>query len=87
MADTLPTSKTEGFHILKGPDGTLYMISDANLEEHRVSKEVAPALLKAYSSQTAPGAPELGSFKILAKGTMARRTSTMMPQDTWIDTM
>jgi hypothetical protein len=83
MADELP--KTEDVYILRGPDRTVYMISDANLAQHRVSKELVPGLLKAFGPGDAEKA--MGSFKIIATGKIPRRTSNMVPIDTWVDTM
>jgi len=86
MADQIP-SKTEGVHILRGPDGSVYMLSDTNLTQHRVSSELVPGLLKAFAPQGASGA-DLGAFKILATGKIpARRSVGLTPIDTWVDTM
>jgi hypothetical protein len=92
MADDAATQKTEGVHILGGPDGSVYMISDRNLAQHRVSKELVPGLLKAFAPRPpAPGQaqPESGAFKILAKGQIPIRAGSgpLPPIDTWVDTM
>jgi hypothetical protein len=90
MADDVATQKTEGAHILSGPDGSVYMISDSNLAQHRVSKELVPGLLKAFAPRPpGPGqpAPEIGSFKILAVGKIPTKRNNMVPIDTWVDTM
>jgi hypothetical protein len=92
MADDAATQKTEGVHILSGPDGSVYMISDGNLAQHRVSKELVPGLLKAFASRpAAPGQPqpEIGAFKILGKGQIPKRAGTgpLPPIDTWVDSM
>lgn len=89
MADAA-IQKTEAVHILSGPDGSVYMISDSNLAQHRVSQELVPGLLKAFAPRpSAPGqpAPELGAFKILAVGKIPNKRSNMVPIDTWVDTM
>lgn len=89
MADN-PIQKTEAVHILSGPDGSVYMISDSNLAQHRVSKELVPGLLKAFAPRpSAAGQPasELGAFKVLAIGKIPAKRAGMVPIDTWVDTM
>ncbi len=89
MADDA-IQKTEAVHILSGPDGSVYMLSDSNLAQHRVSKELVPGLLKAFAPRPpAPGQPasEIGAFKILAIGKIPTKRSNMVPIDTWVDTM
>lgn len=82
---------SEQFHVLRGPDGSLYMLSDTNLDRHRVPDDVAPALLEAYESQgevSGFARRDVGSFEILASGPLARSTDAELPPiDTWVDTM
>jgi hypothetical protein len=88
MADDVPPEKTEGIHIFRGPDGSVYMISDANLAQHRVSDELVPELLKAFAPQgRGQSEREAGSFEILATGRIPTRRSSMVPIDHWVDTM
>jgi len=85
------TKKIEGVTILRGPDGVVYMLSDSNLEKHRVPSELVDGLLKAYQSQQpaagSAGAKPNSTFTVLASGKLTRYSSQLEPIDTWVDTM
>jgi len=85
------TKKIEGVTILRGPDGAVYMLSDSNLDKHRVPSELVDGLLKAYQSQQpaagTTAAKASSTFTVLASGKLTRYSSQLEPIDTWVDTM
>jgi len=88
MPDKPPTEETEPFTLLRGPDGAVYMFSESNLKRHRVPKDVEPALLEAYGSQSGAAgraSKDLGAFRILGTGSIARSRKSLSPIDTWVD--
>lgn len=66
------------------------MLSQANLDQHRVPDDIVPTLLEAYASQVQAAESkraDAGTFRILATGTFSRKQFGMVPTDHWIDTM
>ena len=78
------------FHVLRGPEGEVYMFSQMNLDRHRMPDEAGAALLEAFEGDDTSGfgLNTVASFSFVGSGKLPPHTSwSGVPFDTWVDTM